>query len=173
MAKDYYSGAPRKASDIRRGKRDRIVNPAEARIPGGIGLLVRTSDDELSNILVTEGIIRHAQPRALSAIRQQVAEKAGMLQRRLVRSGEEPVDAANAIRGRMGKRMVPKEFTLSGSVRGRGNMGTIAPGSRVRVRSITTEGNKLKWNISGVTAGGRHVGNTIDNDDIGSYIGGA
>jgi len=171
MSKDYYSGAPRKSSDIRRGKRDRIVNPAEARIPGGTGLLVRSSDDELSNILVTEGIIRNAQPRALSTIRTQVAEKAGMLQRRLVNSGEEPVDAANAIRGRMGKKLIPKEFNMARSVRGRGNMGTIEPGSRVRVRSITTEGNKLKWNISGRTAGGRNVGNTIDNDDIGGYVG--
>jgi hypothetical protein len=171
MSKDYYSGAPRKASDIRRGKRDRVVNPAEARIPGGTGLLVRSADDELSNILVDANIIKHNQPKALSTIRQQVAEKAGILQRRLVNSGEEPVDAANAIRGRMGKKLIPKEFTLSRGVRGRGNMGTIVPGSRVRVRSITTEGSKLKWNISGKTAGGRNVGNTIDNDDIGEHVG--
>jgi hypothetical protein len=171
MAKDYYSGAPRKASDIRRGKRDRIVNPAEARIPGGTGLLVRSSDDELSNILVDAGIIKNNQPKALSTIRSEVAAKAGMLQRRLVRSGEEPVDAANAIRGRMGKKLVPQEFTTTKNIRGRGDMGTLKPGARVRVRSIGTDGNKLTWNVVGKTEGGRSIGQSIDNDDIGGYVG--
>ena len=166
MAKDYYSGGKRRVSDTRTMGRDRIPSPTEKRLKVGDATFPKDADDALSGALVQRGVIKPRQPKALSTIRKHISDNTPELFERVKRAGEKPLDAANALRGRMGRRLIPESFTLSSSVKGRSGFGTLARGSRVTVSGVTTKDGKLTWVIKGKTAGGRTIQHDVEDERI-------
>lgn len=127
----------------------------------------KDADDALSGLLIQRDVLKPGMTKSLSTIRGHIRSNLKETLEGVIRAGETPLDAANAIRARLGQRLVPKKFTLGKSLRAKGGFGTLRKGSTVRVTGATVRAGRLKITVSGQTAQGRHVTNDVDEDVIG------
>jgi hypothetical protein len=170
MSKDYYSGSVRKTSGVRRGVRTRIASPSERHLPPSPEPIPHDADDALSGLLVQRDVIRPRQPKALSNIRTYIRAHMGSLFNRVQMAGETDRDAGNAIRARLGQRMVPATFTLKERRLGRGMMGELEVGMHVRVDKVSVRNKRLVFTLGGTTAGGRPIHADVPGDEIGDMF---
>lgn len=167
MAKDQYSGAPRKTSGVRRGVRDRIVPPSYSTKSLEGKLPTKDADDALSGHLIQQGVIAPRTPAATSNIREYIRNNMQRSFNAVTRAGETDYDAGNAIRARMNQRLVPQSFTLRNPLKGKSGLGTMERGSQVKIAGVHVRDGALRWTVKGRTANGRHISNDVHDDVIG------
>lgn len=168
MGKDLYSGSGR----VRGG---RIESPSYRNLPASPEPVPRDADDALSGELMRLGSFNRPLPTRRGQgstsqgdrIRSNVRSNLARLHQAVIRAGESPRDAMNAIRARLGQRMVPQSFTTRKPFNGRTNSGAVPPGSQARVTRVRAgENGEQIWTVAAVTPGGRQVSNDFNESQI-------